>query len=237
MTQVRWEGFTHAELYERVHAGPGRGASTAVESAWADTEAVILGIEQQLAAAIKDVGAGWEGAAADATRAGLTPLGRWAMDAAGDARLTATGITSQGEQAAWLRNSMPSPTAPLWDEPDGRPPADPLYLLVDAQALEHKAAEDAAQAVHLMNSYTSNSYDNVRLMNYWTLPPTVTVEAAHGRRPAERSGSRHRPPRVRDRTGSAPPSGPGPGQWAPPVPPPTGGAAAGGPGSAVARPP
>ena len=58
---------------------------------------------------------------------------------------------------------MPSPTAPLWDEPGGRPASDPLYLLVDAQALEQRsAAEDAAQAVHLMNTYTSNSYDNIR---------------------------------------------------------------------------
>ena len=31
-----------------------------------------------------------------------------------------------------------------------------------------------------MNTYTSNSYDNIRLMNYWTLPPTVTVETAGG---------------------------------------------------------
>ena len=137
-------------------------------------------IEERLVTAIRQAGGGWEGAAADATRDGLTPLGRWATDAAGDARLTATGITAQGEQAAWLRNAMPSPSAPLWDEPSGRPASDPLYLLEDAQALEQKGAEDAAQAVHLMNTYTSNSYDNIRLMNYWTLPPTVTVETAGG---------------------------------------------------------
>ena len=33
-----------------------------------------------------------------------------------------------------------------------------------------------------MNTYTSNSYDNIRLMNYWTLPPTVTVERRAARR-------------------------------------------------------
>ena len=180
MTDVRWEGFTHAEIYARVQAGPGRGASVAVESAWTDTEAVIRRIEDRLVTAIRQAGGGWEGAAADATRDGLTPLGRWAADAAGDAKLTATGVIAQGEQAAWLRNAMPSPSAPLWDEPSGRPASDPLYLLEDAQALEQKGAEDTAQAVHLMNTYTSNSYDNIRLMNYWTLPPTVTVETAGG---------------------------------------------------------
>ncbi len=180
MTDIRWAGLTHAEIYERVQAGPGRGASVAVESAWADTEAVIVGIEQRLSAAIAEAGGGWEGHAADATRAGLTPLGRWAADAAGDARLTAGGVTAQGEQAAWLRAALPSPTAPLWDEPGGRPASDPLYLLVDTQALEQRSAADAAQAVHLMNTYTSNSYDNIRAMDYWTLPPTVTVEAIGG---------------------------------------------------------
>jgi hypothetical protein len=180
VTDVRWEGFSHAEIYRRVQAGPGRGASVAVESAWTDTEAVIRRIEERLVTAIRQAGGGWEGAAADATRDGLTPLGRWAADAAGDAKLTATGVIAQGEQAAWLRNAMPSPSAPLWDEPSGRPASDPLYLLEDAQALEQKDAEDTAQAVHLMNTYTSNSYDNIRLMNYWTLPPTVTVETAGG---------------------------------------------------------
>ena len=224
MTDVRWEGFTHAEIYARVQAGPGRGASVAVESAWTDTEAVIRRIEERLVTAIRQAGGGWEGAAADATRDGLTPLGRWAADAAGDAKLTATGVIAQGEQAAWLRNAMPSPSAPLWDEPSGRPASDPLYLLEDAQALEQKDAEDTAQAVHLMNTYTSNSYDNIRLMNYWTLPPTVTVETAGGWGPvvsgpsAAGSGSgsagsvrRLRSSRSRRSASRGPGAGPGPG--------------------------
>jgi hypothetical protein len=53
VTDVRWEGFSHAEIYQRVQAGPGRGASVAVESAWTDTEAVIRRIEERLVTAIK----------------------------------------------------------------------------------------------------------------------------------------------------------------------------------------
>lgn len=178
MTDVRWEGLTHTEIYQRVHAGPGRTASTAVESAWADTEAVIVGIEERLAVAVRQAGGGWEGQAADATRVGITPLGQWAADAAGDARLTAAGITAQGEQAAWLRNTMPSPSAPPWGERPAAPGADPLYLPADPQALQQRNTADAAQAVHLMNTYSANAFDNIRLMNFWTLPPAVTVEAA-----------------------------------------------------------
>ncbi len=180
MSDVRWEGLTHAEIYRRVQAGPGRGASVAVESAWTDTESVIVGIEERLVSAIVQAGGGWEGTAAEATRAGVSPLGRWAADAAGDAKLTAAGVTGQGEQAAWLRSAMPSPTAPLWDEPAGRPAIDPLYTLDDIQALEQRSANDAEQAVHLMNTYTSNSYNNISAMDYWTRPPAVTVDTGSG---------------------------------------------------------
>ena len=180
MSDVRWEGLTHAEIYRRVQAGPGRGASVAVESAWTDTESVIVGIEERLVSAIVQAGGGWEGTAAEATRAGVSPLGRWAADAAGDAKLTAAGVTGQGEQAAWLRSAMPSPTAPLWDEPAGRPAIDPLYMLDDIQALEQRSANDAEQAVHLMNTYTSNSYNNISAMDYWTRPPAVTVDTGSG---------------------------------------------------------
>ena len=177
MTAVRWEGLTHAEIYARVQAGPGRGASLAVESAWADTEAMVHRIEERLAAVVARSGGGWEGAAGDAARSAVSPLGRWAADAAGDARLTATGVTAQAEQAAWLRSAMPSPTVPLWDEPSGRAAVDPLFLLQDTQALEQRSAADAAQAVHLMNTYTNNSYENRRLLDFWTLPPHVAADA------------------------------------------------------------
>ena len=42
-------------------------------------------------------------------------------------------------------------------------------------------ADDHAVAVEMMNRYSSQSSDNQRLMNYWTQPPTVVVEAASAR--------------------------------------------------------
>ncbi|HWM56508.1 MAG TPA: hypothetical protein VNO83_01640, partial [Pseudonocardia sp.] len=255
MSDVRWEGMTHAEIFRRVQAGPGRGASAAVESAWVDTESVIRGIEEGLVAAIEQAGSGWEGAAADATRAGLTPLGRWAADAVGDARLTAGGVQAQGEQAAWLRSAMPSPTTPLWDEPAGRPAPDPLYILEDVEALERRGAEDAAQAVHLMNTYTSNSYANISAMDYWTVPPPVTVETvtAQPAGPAGASPALGPSPGTSGGVGAgaAPgvPPGPAPSSASvaagaaaglpapvPPVPPPVPGASAPGRAGAAARP-
>ena len=47
----------------------------------------------------------------------------------------------------------------------------------DLGALEEQMANDHAVAVDLMNRYSSQSSDNQRMMNYWTQPPTVVVEA------------------------------------------------------------
>ena len=109
VTDIRWEGFSHQEISDAVHRGPGRAVSAPAEQAWAETEALILRIDQRIAAAVAGSAAGWEGAAADATRTAVTPLGRWALDAANDAKITAGAVTAQGEQATQLRTTMPEP--------------------------------------------------------------------------------------------------------------------------------
>ncbi|MFD1524049.1 hypothetical protein [Pseudonocardia yunnanensis] len=133
---------------------------------------------------------GWEGSAADASRAAMTPLGQWALDAANDAKITAQAVTSQGEQARELRNAMPEPNAAQLDAEYERALTDPTYIfhgLDDLQAAEQESANRAARAVDLMNGYTNNSYENRRHMDYWTLPPQVTVEAS-GSAPAPVGG-------------------------------------------------
>ena len=109
MSDIRWDGYSHEEIYEAVHTGPGRSASAAAESAWADVQALILRIDQRITTAMNGSASGWEGGAADAARAALSPLAQWASDAANDAGITAHAVTAQGEQAQELRNTMPEP--------------------------------------------------------------------------------------------------------------------------------
>jgi hypothetical protein len=191
VSEIRWEGFTHEEIYAAVHQGPGRSVSTGAEEAWAATEALILRIDERIAAAMAQSAGGWEGSAADASRAAMTPLGQWALDAANDAKITAQAVTSQGEQARELRNAMPEPNAAQLDAEYERALTDPTYIfhgLDDLQAAEQESANRAARAVDLMNGYTNNSYENRRHMDYWTLPPHVTVEAS-GPAPAPAGGA------------------------------------------------
>ena len=169
-----WSQLSHRRLYDAVHSGPGRAISVAAEEHWTRIEATITGIEQRISAALARSNGGWEGAAADTSRAAVSPLGAWALDAAGDARLTAGAIVSQAEHAAELRRLFPPPASDPAHGPVagriGRLPASP-------DTVAEQAAADA-DARRLMSSYANHSYENDRYLDYWTVPPSVTVDSA-----------------------------------------------------------
>jgi hypothetical protein len=178
VSEVRWEGRSHQEIYDAVQQGPGAAISAAAADAWTGTAALIERIDQRITAAITGSQAGWEGSAADATRSAMTPLGQWALDAANDAKITASAVQTQAEQAQKLRADMPPPLTEQRDAEVTNALTDPTYIfhgLDDLQAIEQQSANEAARAVDLMNQYTNNSYENRRNMDFWTLPPQVTV--------------------------------------------------------------
>ena len=183
MSDVRWEGFSHEEIYSRVQQGPGPLASADAEAAWSTVESTIRTVDAQLTRAVKQIGAGWQGRAAEAVQGGMTVMSNWALDAAGDASLTKNGISAQAEQAGRLRSAMPPPRTAEWNRivQEEVPGVGLVSAMGDLGALEEQMADDHAMAVDMMNRYSSQSSDNQRLMNYWTQPPTVVVEAASAR--------------------------------------------------------
>ncbi len=168
MTTPDWSQLTHRQLYEAVQSGPGRAISVAAEERWTRIETVITDIEQRISSALARSNGGWEGAAADATRAGVSPLGAWALDAAGDARLTAGAILAQAEHAAELRRLLPPP------ESGPGPLAGRIGVSPHDAARQAAAAADAKR---LMHDYANHSYENDRYLDYWTVPPSVTVDS------------------------------------------------------------
>ncbi|HEX5812431.1 MAG TPA: PPE domain-containing protein [Pseudonocardia sp.] len=182
MSDVRWEGFSHEEIYSRVQQGPGRLASADAEAAWSTVESTIRTVDAQLTRAVRQIGAGWQGRAAEAVQGGMTVMSNWALDAAGDASLTKNGIGAQAEQAGRLRSAMPPPRTAEWSRivHEEVPGVGLMSSMGDLGALEEQMANDHAVAVDMMARYSSQSSDNQRLMNYWTQPPTVVVEAAAG---------------------------------------------------------
>ena len=179
MSDVRWEGLSHEEIYARVQQGPGRLASSDAEAAWNTVESTIRAVDAQLTRAVKQIGAGWQGRAAEAVHGGMTVMSNWALDAAGDATLTKNGITAQAEQAGHLRSAVPPPRTEEWNRIVNQqvPGVGLMSAMGDLGALEEKMANDHAVAVDMMNRYSSQSSDNQRMMNYWTQPPTVVVQA------------------------------------------------------------
>jgi hypothetical protein len=195
MSDVRWEGFTHDEIHARVQQGPGRGASTAAEAAWATVETTIRTVDDQLTRAVRQIGVDWQGAAADSVRGGMTVMSNWALDAAGDALLTREGIGAQADAAGHVRTAMPAPRTAEWNEAVGQALSGVGHIpaVPDIGALEDRMSEDRTVAVDLMNRYTSDSSTNQQMMNYWTPPPSVVVEtvtpgAASGTEVAARLG-------------------------------------------------
>src|SRR3954454_16939293 len=179
MSDVRWEGLSHEEIYSRVQQGPGRLASSDAEAAWNTVESTIRAVDAQLTRAVKQIGAGWQGRAADAVHGGMTVMSNWALDAAGDATLTKNGIAAQAEQAGHLRSAVPPPRTEEWNRLVNQqvPGVGLMSAMGDLGALEERMANDHAVAVDMMNRYSSQSSDNQRMMNYWTQPPTVVVQA------------------------------------------------------------
>jgi hypothetical protein len=178
MTDIRWEGLTHAEIYARVQQGPGPSASAGAEAAWSTVESTIRAVDEQLSRAVAKIGVEWQGVAADNVLGGMTVMSNWALDAAGDALLTRNGITAQAEAAGHVRAAMPQPRTDEWNEAIGQALTGVGYIpgVTDIGALEDSMAEDRALAVDLMNRYTSASSTNQQMMNYWTPPPSVVVE-------------------------------------------------------------
>src|SRR4051812_11449561 len=178
MSDVRWEGLTHEEIYGRVQQGPGRGASSDAEAAWGTVESTIRAVDDQLSRAVRQIGIDWQGAAADRVHGGMTVMSNWALDAAGDALLNREGIAGQADAAGHVRTAMPPPRSAALDGAVQQGFSGAGYVLRtdDVGALEDGIAADRARAVDLMNRYTSDSSGNQRLMNYWTPPPSVVVK-------------------------------------------------------------
>lgn len=172
--EVRWQGLSHEEIHALLQAGPGGGASSGVTGIWAEVGALIEQADARVTAAFSGSGSDWAGPSADAARAAMTELARWALDAALDAQVTTAAVLGQADAADRLRVLMPPPVTAA----EATPTTDPGLALAESYRLDALARERAEDAARLMDGYTNAGYEHRRHMDYWTLPPQVTVEVA-----------------------------------------------------------
>jgi hypothetical protein len=187
---ARWRGYGHPELYNMINTGPGPGASDQQTTYWSSLTAELELIDSDLAKALAEINATWEGAASESAQSGMTPLQSWASDARTGTTVMRTSTELQADYVSTARAEMPQPvpvTTPApsaWDvglagvaAVFGNPcPA----AAVAAQAIDHEcqeAAQDAAaqKAVDTMNVYQQNSTWNANTLGTFVPPPDVVV--------------------------------------------------------------
>src|SRR5690242_4517321 len=84
-----WDGYSHRELYDRIHGkggffipdGAGVSGASGAQEGWSELASLMARARERTEAALARAGAVWEGDAADALRSGVTPLAQWADDA------------------------------------------------------------------------------------------------------------------------------------------------------------
>lgn len=175
----RWTGYSHEELYEKIHSGPGPGASHASVARWVGVSNALTEINAELQAGVLRSGAQWEGGAADRARAGINPLASWADSASAGADVMRVSTEMQADYIAKARADMPPPVKVTAEDPGGLLTG--LTHLVggqtdyEQQEKAHDAAEQRAREV--MTTYASSTTSNTSTLGQFHQPPQLVINA------------------------------------------------------------
>jgi hypothetical protein len=169
---LRWQGFTHQQLYKLLHEGAGPKASAEPSRRWAELESTLNDIGQDLRQAIDRTGSGWSGRAAGAAYDRLAPLVYWAETAASNAGEMRVSVENQAEHLARARADMPAPDGA--DPATAAPPPDPAAAVVaagqDKEPVEAAASTGAQRAFEVMAAYQRSTDTNTGAMASFAAP-------------------------------------------------------------------
>ncbi len=175
MGDHRWQGYSHEQLYEMLHSGPGGSAAGPVADRWSAMSGALADIQQEINAGVTGSGATWVGSAGDAARGVLGPLGEWAQQAASAADVMRISTDLQADLLGKARAAMPVPMpAPV--------PPSPLARLFGAQ-VDYETAElvqqiGQEQAYQVMAEYEAATDDNTSTLGDFGEPPQLVVDAS-----------------------------------------------------------
>ncbi|WP_016698732.1 PPE domain-containing protein [Actinoalloteichus spitiensis] len=174
----RWNGYTHEELYEQLHSGPGPDASHTASDRWAAMANALGEIDQDVHEALLRSTTSWQGAAAESARDGLGPLRDWAREARELADLMRKAAETQAENVSKARADMPPPVQVTAEEPGL---LDNLRSLFGGQSdyeEQESARRDAeARAFEVMTTYEVSTASATTMLATFRPPPEVVVQA------------------------------------------------------------
>ncbi|MFD9698970.1 PPE domain-containing protein [Lentzea sp. NPDC059081] len=177
MADHRWQGYSHKELYERIHAGPGPAASFTSMERWQGVSAALTEINDDLHSGITLSGAKWSGKAADLAQAGLNPIASWADSARTGADVMRYSAELQAGYVSKARADMPAPVNVTAEQPGALVTG--LTHLFGGQTDHEKqeAAQDAAErrAREVMTTYASSTTANTSTLGQFSQPPQLQI--------------------------------------------------------------
>lgn len=179
MSDHRWQGYRHEELYEQIHQGPGADASTDSVRRWSELTRTLGEIDGDLAAALSSAMSGWQGEAADNARGGIRPLGEWAVQAQQAAESMRDRTEQQASFVGKARADMPQPQ-PLTTEDPGTAITGLVHLFggqTDYEVQESRRDAAEQRAFEVMRTYETSTRANTTSLASFAPPPQVVVDA------------------------------------------------------------
>lgn len=179
MSDHRWQGYGHTELFEQINAGPGPDSSTDPVRRWSELIRALGEIDDDLAKALRSAMSDWQGSAAENARGGLRPLGEWAAQAQQAATIMRERAESQAEFISRARRDMPPPV-PVTIEDPGTAETLLTHLFGGQTDYERQEARQAAaeqRAFDVMRTYESSTEANTTSLATFTPPPQVVVDS------------------------------------------------------------
>ncbi|MBM7859504.1 PPE domain-containing protein [Lentzea nigeriaca] len=180
MADHRWQGYSHKELYERIHAGPGPSASFASMERWSGVSAALTEINDDLHKGITLSGAKWQGKASEIAQAGLNPIAAWADSARTGADVMRYSAELQANHISKARADMPKPVNVTAEQPGALVTG--LTHLFGGQTDHEKqeAAQDAAErrAREVMSTYASSTTANTSTLGQFGQPPQLQISSS-----------------------------------------------------------
>jgi len=191
MSDIRWRGYPHPELFKMINKGPGASASDPQTSYWEGLSTELATIDSNLNGKLNKMGASWQGMAAEDAQSGLTPLAQWASDAQTGSSVMGISTQLQGNYISEARSGMPEPvevTTPApsgWDYAsaglsaitgDAGPAMQVANQAADNEAQEAAQVEAQEKAVQTMSAYEDSSTSNSSTLGEFVPPPDVVVD-------------------------------------------------------------
>lgn len=179
MSDHRWQGYRHPELFAQINEGPGPDGSIDSVRRWGELTRVLSDIDAGLAAAVSAAMAGWQGIAADSAHDGLRPLGNWAAQAQQASTVMRDRAEQQAEFISKARQDMPPPVQITTEEPST---AETLLTHLfggqtDYELQEAKQHAAEQRAFDVMRTYEASTQANTTSLASFTQPPQVVVDA------------------------------------------------------------